>query len=58
MGQVTGLYRATSKSDYHSSYSLSAQTHEAQSRAGLAIAGEVIRVLNIKEPRWRVTHND
>lgn len=35
-----------------------AQTHEAQSRAGLAIAEEVISVLNGKEPRWRVKSND
>jgi D-3-phosphoglycerate dehydrogenase / 2-oxoglutarate reductase len=35
-----------------------AQTHEAQSRAGLAIAEEVITVLNGKEPRWRVKSND
>lgn len=35
-----------------------AQTHEAQSRAGLAIAEEVISVLNGKEPRWRVQSND
>ncbi|MHC1781855.1 MAG: hydroxyacid dehydrogenase [Anaerolineaceae bacterium] len=35
-----------------------AQTHEAQARAGLAIAEEVITVLNGKEPRWKVVQND
>jgi D-3-phosphoglycerate dehydrogenase / 2-oxoglutarate reductase len=35
-----------------------AQTHEAQARAGLAIAEEVITVLNGKEPRWKVVRND
>jgi D-3-phosphoglycerate dehydrogenase / 2-oxoglutarate reductase len=37
---------------------IGAQTHEAQSRAGLAIAEEVITVLNGNEPRWRVKSND
>jgi D-3-phosphoglycerate dehydrogenase len=37
---------------------IGAQTHEAQARAGLAIAEEVITVLNGKEPRWKVTRND
>ncbi|RPJ40422.1 MAG: hydroxyacid dehydrogenase [Chloroflexi bacterium] len=35
-----------------------AQTHEAQARAGLAIAEEVITVLNGKEPRWKVLRNE
>jgi D-3-phosphoglycerate dehydrogenase len=35
-----------------------AQTHEAQARAGLAIAEEVLTVLNGKEPRWKVVKND
>lgn len=37
---------------------IGAQTHEAQARAGLAIAEEVITVLNGKEPRWKVVCND
>jgi D-3-phosphoglycerate dehydrogenase / 2-oxoglutarate reductase len=37
---------------------IGAQTHEAQVRAGLAIAEEVITVLNGKEPRWKVVRND
>ena len=37
---------------------IAAQTHEAQTRAGLAIAEEVTAVLQGKEPRWRVTAND
>jgi len=32
-----------------------AQTHEAQARAGAAIAEEVVAVLQGKKPRWRVT---
>jgi D-3-phosphoglycerate dehydrogenase len=35
-----------------------AQTREAQARAGLAIAEEVLTVLNGKEPRWKVVKND
>jgi phosphoglycerate dehydrogenase-like enzyme len=35
-----------------------AQTAEAQTRAGLAIAEEVSAVLTGKEPRWRVLAND
>jgi len=35
-----------------------AQTAEAQTRAGLAIAEEVATVLQGKEPRWRVTANE
>jgi D-3-phosphoglycerate dehydrogenase / 2-oxoglutarate reductase len=35
-----------------------AQTAEAQTRAGLAIAEEVSAVLQGKEPRWRVLAND
>ena len=35
-----------------------AQTHEAQNRAGLAIAEEVLAVLAGREPRWRVLSND
>jgi len=35
-----------------------AQTAEAQTRAGLAIAEEVSTVLQGKEPRWRVTANE
>ena len=37
---------------------IGAQTHEAQTRAGLAIAEEVLAVLQGREPRWRVTKND
>jgi D-3-phosphoglycerate dehydrogenase len=37
---------------------IGAQTAEAQTRAGLAIAEEVIAVLEGKEPRWRVMAND
>lgn len=35
-----------------------AQTAEAQTRAGLAIAEEVAAVLQGKEPRWKVTANE
>jgi len=35
-----------------------AQTKEAQTRAGVAIAEEVLTVLQGKEPRWRVLAND
>ena len=35
-----------------------AQTLEAQARAGLAIAEEVVAVLQGKEPRWKVTSNE
>ena len=35
-----------------------AQTAEAQTRAGLAIAEEVLAVLQGKEPRWKVIAND
>ena len=35
-----------------------AQTREAQARAGVAIAEEVVAVLEGKEPRWRVTANE
>ncbi len=35
-----------------------AQTHEAQARAGVAIAEEVVAVLEGKPPRWRVTANE
>jgi D-3-phosphoglycerate dehydrogenase len=35
-----------------------AQTHEAQSRAGLMIAEEVLAALNGEELRWRVTSNE
>jgi len=35
-----------------------AQTAEAQTRAGLAIAEEVLAVLQGREPRWRVTANE
>lgn len=35
-----------------------AQTAEAQTRAGLAIAEEVVAVLQGKEPRWKVTANE
>ncbi|HJW84261.1 MAG TPA: hydroxyacid dehydrogenase [Anaerolineae bacterium] len=37
---------------------IGAQTAEAQSRAGLAIAEEVMAVLQGKEPRWKVTANE
>lgn len=37
---------------------IGAQTAEAQARAGLAIAEEVLAVLQGKEPRWRVTANE
>ncbi|MBP7690727.1 MAG: hydroxyacid dehydrogenase [Anaerolineales bacterium] len=37
---------------------IGAQTQEAQARAGLAIAAEVLAVLQGREPRWRVTAND
>lgn len=36
---------------------IGAQTHEAQNRAGVDIADEVIAVLEDREPRWRVTSN-
>jgi D-3-phosphoglycerate dehydrogenase len=36
---------------------IGAQTAEAQTRAGVGIAEEVIAVLAGKEPRWRVTSN-
>ncbi len=35
-----------------------AQTKEAQKRAGVGIAEEVVAVLQGKEPRWRVTKNE
>ena len=35
-----------------------AQTHEAQTRAGIAIAEEVVAVLQGQEPRWRVLKNE
>lgn len=35
-----------------------AQTAEAQTRAGIAIAEEVVAVLQGKEPRWKVTSNE
>jgi D-3-phosphoglycerate dehydrogenase len=35
-----------------------AQTAEAQNRAGVAIAEEVLAVLAGRQPRWRVTAND
>ncbi len=35
-----------------------AQTAEAQARAGVAVAEEVIAVLQGREPRWKVTAND
>lgn len=35
-----------------------AQTAEAQTRAGLAIAEEVVAVLQGKEPRWKVVSNE
>lgn len=37
---------------------IGAQTQEAQARAGLAIADEVLNVLAGKPPRWRVVRND
>jgi len=37
---------------------IGAQSAEAQTRAGQAIAEEVIAVLQGKEPRWRVLAND
>ncbi len=37
---------------------IAAQTAEAQARAGLAIAEEIIAVLEGKQPRWAVTSND
>lgn len=37
---------------------IGAQTGEAQQRAGLAIAEEVLAVLNGQEPRWRVLANE
>jgi D-3-phosphoglycerate dehydrogenase len=37
---------------------IGAQTQEAQTRAGVAIAEEVLAVLQGQEPRWRVTAND
>jgi D-3-phosphoglycerate dehydrogenase len=37
---------------------IGAQTQEAQTRAGLAIAEEVLAVLQGREPRWRVAKND
>jgi len=37
---------------------IGAQTQEAQTRAGLAIAEEVLKVLQGREPRFRVTAND
>lgn len=37
---------------------IGAQTVEAQGRAGLAIAEEVLAVLQGREPRWRVTKRD
>ncbi len=37
---------------------IGAQTAEAQTRAGVAIAEEVLAVLQGREPRWRVTQND
>jgi D-3-phosphoglycerate dehydrogenase len=37
---------------------IGAQTQEAQARAGLAIADEVLNVLAGKPPRWRVVKND
>lgn len=35
-----------------------AQTKEAQKRAGIAIAEEVVSVLEGRQPRWKVTKND
>jgi D-3-phosphoglycerate dehydrogenase / 2-oxoglutarate reductase len=37
---------------------IGAQTSEAQKRAGIAIAEEVVAVLQGKEPRWRVLMNE
>jgi len=37
---------------------IGAQTAEAQDRAGLDIAEEVLAVLQGKEPRWKVTNNE
>jgi len=37
---------------------IGAQTAEAQTRAGIGIAEEVVAVLQGKEPRWRVLKND
>jgi D-3-phosphoglycerate dehydrogenase len=37
---------------------IGAQTSEAQTRAGLAIAEEVLAVLAGGAPRWRVLAND
>ena len=37
---------------------IGAQTKEAQARAGLAIAEEVVAVLEGRQPRWRVTAQD
>ncbi|MBL8045332.1 MAG: hypothetical protein JNL09_02270 [Anaerolineales bacterium] len=37
---------------------IGAQTQEAQTRAGLAIAEEVLAVLSGQTPRWRVLKND
>jgi D-3-phosphoglycerate dehydrogenase len=37
---------------------IGAQTAEAQTRAGIAIAEEVVAVLQGKEPRWKVTSNE
>jgi len=37
---------------------IGAQTVEGQARAGLAIAEEVLAVLQGREPRWRVTRQD
>lgn len=37
---------------------IGAQTHEAQARAGIAIAEEVAAVLQGREPRWKVLAND
>lgn len=36
---------------------IGAQTHEAQNRAGVDIAEEVIAVLEDREPRWKVNSN-
>jgi D-3-phosphoglycerate dehydrogenase len=37
---------------------IGAQTAEAQTRAGLAIAEEVVAVLEGRTPRWRVLANE
>jgi D-3-phosphoglycerate dehydrogenase / 2-oxoglutarate reductase len=37
---------------------IGAQTGEAQKRAGIAIAEEVVAVLEGRNPRWRVTQNE